>query len=72
MALLLSGLIQHIAPVSARTGMIVGAGCWLAFVATTVVVNNAYQGRARLLTIIDCGHWLVVLLLQGLVIGLFG
>ena len=52
--------------------MIVGAGCWLAFVATTVVVNNAYQGRARLLTIIDCGHWLVVLLLQGLVIGLFG
>ena len=72
MALLLSGLIAHVAGVSVRSGLIVGAGCWLAFVATTITVNNAYQGRARIVTIIDCGHWLLVLLLQGLIIGLMG
>jgi hypothetical protein len=72
MALLLSGLLTHLAPLSVRAGLIGGAGCWLAFIATTITVNNAYQGRARIVTIIDCGHWLAVLLLQGLVLGLMG
>lgn len=74
MALVLSGVLAHVAKygVTVRAGVMTGAICWLGFVATTIATNNAY-GRARLsLTLIDSGHWLGVLLLQGLVLGLFG
>jgi hypothetical protein len=41
-------------------------------VITTLAVNHAFQGSKRALTLIDGGHWLGVLLLQGAVIGLMG
>jgi hypothetical protein len=69
MALILSGIIGHVGPATVRTGLISGALCWLGFVATTLVVNNAYAKRRPMLSLIDGGHWLVVLLLQGAVIG---
>ena len=72
MAALLAGLIAHFGAVTIRTGAIVGALCWLAFVATTITVNNAYPGRKLMLTVIDSGHWLAVLLVEGAVIGSFG
>jgi hypothetical protein len=72
MAILLAGLIGHFGAVTIKTGVIVGALCWLAFVATTISVNNAYQGRKVALTFIDGAHWLAVLLVQGAVIGAFG
>jgi Protein of unknown function (DUF1761) len=72
MALLLAGLIGHFGEITIKTGVIVGALCWLAFVATTITVNNAYPGRKFALTLIDGGHWLAVLLIQGAVIGAFG
>jgi len=72
MALLLAGLIGHFGEITIKTGVIVGALCWLAFVATTITVNNAYPGRKFALTLIDGGHWLAVLLIQGAIIGAFG
>ncbi len=45
---------------------------WLGFVVTTNAVNNAFQKRKTMLTVIDSGHWLVVLIVSGAVIGLFG
>ena len=54
---------------SLRAGVISGAFCWFGFVVTTVLVNNAYQGRKLMLSVIDCGHWLGVLVIQGAVIG---
>jgi len=45
---------------------------WFAFVLTTMAVNHGFQGAKRMLTLIDGLHWLGVLLIQGLVIGLFG
>jgi hypothetical protein len=45
---------------------------WLGFVATTLAVNNAFRGATGSLTLIDGGHWLGVLLLQGAVIGWLG
>ena len=74
MALILSGVLAHVAKsgVTVRAGMLTGLICWFGFVITTLVTNHAY-GRAKMsLTIIDGGHWLGVLLLQGLVLGLFG
>src|SRR5271165_6492979 len=72
MAALLAGLIAHFGAVTVKTGLIVGALCWLAFVATTITVNNAYTGRKLALTVIDSGHWLAVLLIESAVIGAFG
>jgi len=72
MAALLAGLIGHFGAVTVKTGLIAGALCWLAFVATTITVNNAYTGRKLALTAIDSGHWLAVLLIEGAVIGAFG
>ncbi len=72
MAFLLAGLMGHFGGATIRTGAIVGVLCWLAFIATTIASNNAFQKRKLALTIIDGGHWLVVLLIEGIVIGAFG
>lgn len=74
MAWVLSGIIGHLGTgqVTPVNGLISGAFIWLGFVVTTQVVNHGFQGAKTSLTIIDSGHWLGVLLVQGLVIGLFG
>jgi hypothetical protein len=54
---------------TARTGAIAGALCWLGFVFTTILVNNAYPGRKFMLTVIDSGHWLIVLIIIGGIVG---
>lgn len=45
---------------------------WLGFVITTLIMNHRYEGMKWSLTIIDGLHILGVLVLQGVVIGLFG
>ncbi|MDP3897862.1 MAG: DUF1761 domain-containing protein [Mesorhizobium sp.] len=53
-------------------GLIFGFVFWLGFVATTLTVNNRYEGFGWTLTLIDGAHWLGVLLIIGAVIGWFG
>jgi hypothetical protein len=76
MALMFSGVLVHLAlggmAVSARTGAIAGLLLWLGFVITTMAVNHGFQGERRLLTMIDGGHWLGVLLIQGAILGWWG
>ena len=74
MALVLAGAIGHLGPgqVTVRNGLISGAILWAGLVMTTMTVNHRFQGSKWSLTAIDGGHWLGVLLIQGLVIGLFG
>lgn len=74
MGWVLAGIVGHLGPgqVNVRNGMMSGMMCWLGFVATTIAVNHAYQGARRSLTLIDAGHWLGVLLIQGAVIGSMG
>jgi hypothetical protein len=72
MAAMLSGIMVHTGGFSVRIGLISAALIWLGFVVTTIAVNNAYPGRRPLLTAIDSGHWLAVLLVQGAVLGLLG
>ena len=45
---------------------------WLGFVATSMILNHRYQGKPWSLTVIDGGYVLAALLVQGLVLGLFG
>lgn len=52
-------------------GALVGAHMWLGFVLTTLILNHRYEGMKWSLTIIDGLHLLGVLVIQGVVIGLF-
>src|SRR5262249_21001735 len=76
MAWMLAGVMLHLArgglAPSPRTGAISAAFLWFGFVATTLSVNHAFQGAKPALTMIDGGHWLGVLLIQGAIIGAWG
>ncbi len=74
MACVLAGVLRHIAAlgVTMRSGAVTGAFMWLGFVITTMTVNNAFRGAKRQLTLIDGGHWLGVLILQGAILGWLG
>ena len=76
MAWMFAGVLLHMArggmPVTIRAGMISGFFLWLGFVMTTLTVNHAFQGAKRSLTLIDGGHWLGVLLIQGAILGWWG
>ncbi len=74
MAYTLAGLIGHLGPgqVTTFNGVVSGIIVWGGFVVTTLIVNHAFQGAKRVLTLIDGGHWLGVLILQGVIIGAMG
>jgi Protein of unknown function (DUF1761) len=72
MAWVLAVIVTRFGDITIGTGICAGAMAWLGFVATTIATNNAFPGRPWSLTAIDAGHWLAVLLVQGLVIGFFG
>ena len=72
MATMLAGLITHLGGANIRAGLIIGFFCWLGFVATTLVTNDAYLQEKPSKTTIDAGHWLGVLLIQGTILGAMG
>lgn len=74
MATMLAGVIGHLGKgqVTLWNGIVSGLFLWIGFVATTLLVNHGFQGVKRALTVIDGGHWLGVLLIQGAVIGWMG
>ena len=72
MAVMLSGIMTHVGPFTVRSGMISGALIWFGFVITAIATNYAFQGRKPMLTVIDGGYWLAVLLVVGGILGAFG
>jgi Protein of unknown function (DUF1761) len=72
MAWVLAGMVGHLGSVTIRSAVISGLFVWAGFVITTLLVNNAFAGRRYMLTLIDAGHWLLVVVLMGLVIGWMG
>jgi len=72
MAFVLSGVIGHVGEPTLFRGVISGLMIWAGFVATSLATNHAFQQTKLSLTLIDSGHWLVVLLVMGAIIGAFG
>jgi hypothetical protein len=72
MAWVLAGLMGHLGQVTLINGVISGAFVWLGFVITTLAVNNSFAMRKPILIAIDGGHWLLVLVAMGAVIGGIG
>ena len=76
MAMMLAGILVHLAhgglATTLRIGLISAGFLWLGFVIPTMVVNYAFHGARQTLTLIDGGHWLGVLLIQGGIMGWWG
>ena len=71
LAITLAGLMGHMV-VDVRHGLITAAFIALGFILPTLLVNYSFQGRSLQLTLIDAGHWLLVLLAMGAIIGFMG
>lgn len=72
MGVVIYGILTHSGLWSWHAGIVTGAFCWFGFVLTTVIINNAYAGRRAMLSVIDCGHWLGVLVIIGGLVGAWG
>src|SRR3954453_8153419 len=72
MAWVLAGIVGQLGSVTIRSAVISALFAWGGFVLTTTLVNNAFSGRRHALTAIDAGHWLLAMLLMGVVIGWMG
>jgi hypothetical protein len=72
MATVMAGLLFHMQVTTLRGGVVAAGFAWLGLVATTTTVSNMFGGRKVMLSVIDGGHWLVVLLLMGAVLGAAG
>jgi hypothetical protein len=72
MAWMLAGVLGHLGQVTVRNGVISATFLWFGFVLTTMAVNYVFGRRPLKLLAIDAGHWLLVLVLLGAVIGAFG
>jgi hypothetical protein len=73
-AYVLYGMMKHVAhtgPLTVRNGLISGVFIWFGFMLTSMAVNNAFSGRKPMLTVIDAGHWLGVMLIIGAMLGAF-
>jgi hypothetical protein len=62
----------HLGQITLINGVISGVFVWLGFVITTLAVNNSFAMRKPILIAIDGGHWLLVLVAMGAVIGGIG
>ncbi len=71
MALVLAGVLAHTAKkgVTISSGALVASICWLGFVLTTIVATHARDKIRLRQTLAESGHWLGVLLVQGLALG---
>ena len=68
-AYVLSWIVDWAEANSVVEGLAVGFLCFFGFVLTGMAVNTAFAGRGRDLLLIDGGHLLLVLLVQGAIVG---
>jgi len=71
-AWMLAGLMGHLADVTVRGGVISAFFVWVGFVLSTTATNQAFHGTKPIVTVIDAGHWLAMLVVMGAIIGAFG
>lgn len=72
MAYVFIGVIYHAGPVTVLNGVMSALFIWGGFVMTSMLVTHRFQMRPWSLTLIDAGHYLVVMVTQGAILGWFG
>lgn len=71
-ALMLAGLLAHLGYLTPFGGALSAVLLWAGLALPIHLVNYSYQGTPWSLALIDSGHWLGVLLIQGIIIGWMG
>lgn len=71
-AFFLCHMLAHFGTMSLRSTMMISVGTALGFITPAICINYLYQGRSVKLMAIECGHWIAVLAVMGLVFGLLG
>lgn len=71
MAFVLAGVIYHTAAVTPRNGIISALMIWAGFMVMGLIINHRHQKAPWALTVINAGHWLGVLVIQGAAYGYF-
>lgn len=72
MAYILARTIEAVGVTDLRGGLLTGFAAAVGFAVPATAINYMYPARKLMLTLIDGGHWLGVLVIQGAVIGLLG
>ena len=70
MSAVLYQLLVNLGVMGVQNGAVAGLTVGVGFVATSVLVNNMFQGKKLLVTIIDGAHWVLALVIEGVVISL--
>jgi hypothetical protein len=68
MAVVLSMLLAGLGATDLLTAAVTGLVLGVAFVATSILVNNLFQGRKLMLSLIDSAHWIMVLVIECVVL----
>ena len=64
MAVVLSFLLPGLGVAELSTALITGLVLGIGFIATSILVNNMFQSRSLMLTLIDSLHWIIVLVIE--------
>jgi MFS family permease len=70
MSAVLYQLLTNLGVVGVMGSAIAGLTLGVGFLATSIVVNNMFQQKSAMLTIIDAGHWVLALVIESVVIAL--
>jgi hypothetical protein len=70
MSAVLYQLLINLGVMGVQNGAVAGLTIGLGFVATSVLVNNLFQGKKLMVTLIDSAHWVLALVIEGVVISL--
>jgi len=72
LATALSILFARLEIATSVAGLLAAAAVWLGFVLPTLATNLVFQRRSLGLLWMDGGHWLLILAIQGAVLGALG
>jgi hypothetical protein len=70
MSAVLYQLLINLGVMGLQNGAAAGLTVGIGFVATSVLVNNMFQGKKLMVTVIDAAHWVLALVIEGVVISL--
>ena len=70
MSAVLYQLLSNLGVMGVAPSAIAGATIGVGFVLTTTLVNNMFQQKSLMLTVIDSGHWVLALVVESVVIAL--
>jgi MFS family permease len=70
MSAVLYQLLSNLGVMGVASSAIAGATIGVGFVLTSTLVNNMFQQKSLMLTVIDSGHWVLALVVESVVLAL--